>query len=413
MRKRKPLSMSIQIFMAMILGIIAGMLFGKSIAPIKLLGDIFIRLIQMSIVLLVMGQVIEAVGSLNIKRSGKIIGQAVVIFLISSLAAAVFGIVMAVLFTPGAGASFSGAAKAQYTAGKMPGISQIILDFFPNNVFDAMAKGSIVQTIVFSLVFGLALSLYVHQEKATHLLDTLREINSIVIRMVGLVMKIAPIGVFALLAATTGQMGLTVIKPMIKYLGVYGLATLVFLGLWLIVIGLVTRLPLGALIRRISRMSMMALATTSSAITLPVALKDTKTKLGVKDEIAQIVLSLGMSLNSNGSAMHMAITLVTISQIYNVQYSWGTLAYVAVLATLASLANAVVPGAALVSLTIVVPQMGLPIESIALFAGIDWFVGMLRTILNVDSDVFTSLIVGHWNDAIDFPKEAALVEDGV
>jgi Na+/H+-dicarboxylate symporter len=144
-----------------------------------------------------------------------------------------------------------------------------------------------------------------------------------------------------------------------------------------------------------------------------VALKDTKTKLGVKDEIAQIVLSLGMSLNSNGSAMHMAITLVTISQIYNVQYSWGTLAYVAVLATLASLANAVVPGAALVSLTIVVPQMGLPIESIALFAGIDWFVGMLRTILNVDSDVFTSLIVGHWNDAIDFPKEAALVEDGV
>jgi Na+/H+-dicarboxylate symporter len=144
-----------------------------------------------------------------------------------------------------------------------------------------------------------------------------------------------------------------------------------------------------------------------------VALKDTKTKLGVKDEIAQIVLSLGMSLNSNGSAMHMAITLVTISQIYNVQYSWSTLAYVAVLATLASLANAVVPGAALVSLTIVVPQMGLPIESIALFAGIDWFVGMLRTILNVDSDVFTSLIVGHWNDAIDFPKEAALVEDGV
>lgn len=149
-----------------------------------------------------------------------------------------------------------------------------------------------------------------------------------------------------------------------------------------------------------SRMSVMALATTSSAVTFPVELKDAKEKIGIKEDIAQIVLSLGMSLNSNGSAMHMAITLVTISQIYNINYGYSTLIYIALLSTLASLANAVVPGAALVSLTIVIPQMGLPIESIAIFAGVDWFVGMFRTILNVDSDVFSAIIVAKFNKAL-------------
>lgn len=148
-------------------------------------------------------------------------------------------------------------------------------------------------------------------------------------------------------------------------------------------------------------MSLMALATTSSAVTFPTELKDTKEKLGVKDKVAQIVLSLGMSLNSNGSAMHMSITIITIAQIYGIKYDLQTYMYIVLLATLASLANAVVPGAALVSLAIVVPQMGLPVESIALFAGVDWFVGMLRTILNVDSDVFSSILVAHKNDGID------------
>lgn len=153
-----------------------------------------------------------------------------------------------------------------------------------------------------------------------------------------------------------------------------------------------------------SRMSIIALATTSSAITLPTAIEDSEERLGIKREVSRLVLPLGMSLNSNGSAMFMSITIITVAQIYGVQYGLTNYVFIIFLATLASLANAVVPGGGLVSLSIVIPQMGLPIESIAIFAAVEWFTGMIRTILNVNSDVFSGLIVAKSVDAIDREK---------
>jgi Na+/H+-dicarboxylate symporter len=149
-------------------------------------------------------------------------------------------------------------------------------------------------------------------------------------------------------------------------------------------------------------MSIMSLATTSSAITLPLAIEDSQKRLGIGDRITKLVLPLGMSLNSNGSAMHMAITVITIAQIYGIEYASEKIIYIGIISALISLANAVVPGAGLVSLAIIIPQMGLPLESIALFAGVEWFVGMLRTILNVTSDVFTAVLVASSEDEIDY-----------
>jgi Na+/H+-dicarboxylate symporter len=144
------------------------------------------------------------------------------------------------------------------------------------------------------------------------------------------------------------------------------------------------------------------LATTSSAITLPIAMEESQNKLGLSSRITNLVLPLGMSLNSNGSAMHMAITVMTIAQMYQINFDGIQMVTVAVTATFVSLANAVVPGAGLVSLAIIVPQLGLPIESIALFAGVEWFVGMLRTILNVNSDVYSALLIAKSADELDY-----------
>ncbi len=146
----------------------------------------------------------------------------------------------------------------------------------------------------------------------------------------------------------------------------------------------------------------MALATTSSAITLPIAMEESQNKLGLSSRITNLVLPLGMSLNSNGSAMHMAITVMTIAQMYQINFDGIQMVTVAVTATFVSLANSVVPGAGLVSLAIIVPQLGLPIESIALFAGVEWFVGMLRTILNVNSDVYSALLIAKSADELDY-----------
>ena len=123
--------------------------------------------------------------------------------------------------------------------------------------------------------------------------------------------------------------------------------------------------------------------------------------VGVSDYVTNLVLPMGMPLNSNGAAMHMALTVITISQIYGVQYGIGHYLYIGLMATLLSLANAVAPGADLVSLAIIVPQVGLPIESIAIFAGVGWFVGALRTILNVDSDIFSAILVADSENELD------------
>ena len=403
MDKIKKMNMTTQIIIATILGVLVGVLFGERMTAINVIGNIFLRLIQMSIVLLVMGQIIEAVGNLNPKQLGRLGLKTVIVFMLSSLLAAFFGTLMGVFFQPGKGIDFS-----LITGNKVPklgaasSLQETILNFFPNNIIHSMAQGMIVQVIVFAVLFGLAISFVRLENPDNKLLQITIDFNSIVLKMISFIMKFAPIGIFFILASTVGKMGIKVLLPLGKYLAVYGLSTLLFLFIWIIVVALYCHVHPVRLIKNMMQMSMMALATTSSAITLPVELKDAQEKLGIKEKVAKLVLPLGMSLNSNGSAMHMAITLVTISQIYGYSHSAGGYFYIAVLSTLASLANAVVPGAGLVSLSIVIPQMGLPMQSIALFAGVDWFVGMLRTILNVDSDVFSALIVAKGEKAIDY-----------
>jgi proton glutamate symport protein len=401
--KLKKVNMTFQIMIAMVLGIIFGVIGKEKVQGIKILGDIFLRLIQMSIIVLVMGQIIEAVGGLNPKELGKKGVKVIGIFLSSSFFAAVFGIFFAQIFKPGLGLQLSSITNnVTIEKSSMGTISEIILGFFSSNIFNSMANGVIAQVIVFALLFGLALSYYRSEDKDSKLIDSIIEFNKVILKMVSLIMKIAPIGIFALISSTIGKSGIGVILPLSKYLGVYALATVIYLLAFFIISAVYCRINLFKLIKGMTEMSLMALATTSSAVTLPTEMKDAKDKLGISESVTKIVLPLGMTLNSNGSAMHMALTIVTIAQIYGANYNMSQFVYIAALATLISLANAVVPGAGLVSLAIIVPQLGLPLEAIALFAGVEWFVGMLRTILNVDSDTLTALIVARSEREIDY-----------
>lgn len=404
MDKIRKTNLTIQIIIMTVLGIVFGALFGEYLGFLDVLGKIFLRLIQMSIVVLIMGQIIEAVGSLNPKGLGKIGLKTFGLFLFSSLIAAVIGVTAGTVFNPGSGVNtssmdVSGEAFETTSAGTIP---ELVLEFFPTNIFNAMAEGIIVQVIVFALIFGIALSFVRIEQKENSILEWIKQINAIILKMIGLIMKLAPIGIFAIIVSTISKMGLSVILPMGKYLIVYGFATAMYLLIWFIVTSIYLKVSIIQLTRNMIEMSLVALTTTSSAITLPTALHDSKEKLGISDRIAKLVLPLGMSLNSNGSSMHMAITIVTIAQIYGVTYQMSDFVYIVILSTMASLANAVVPGAGLVSLSIVIPSMGLPIESIALFAGIDWFVGMLRTVLNVDSDTTTALIIAKSENELDY-----------
>lgn len=399
----KRMNLLTQIVIATILGVIVGAVFGGSVGFLSIIGTIFLRLIQMSIVLLVMGQIIEAVGELNPRTLGSMGLKTVILFFLSSVLAGAVGVMAGLLFQPGTGIDSAAiSTEGVEVTGAAQSLGDTILSFFPSNVMGSLADGNIVHVIVFSILFGLALSYVRTDNEENVILGIVRHFNVIILRLISMVMIIAPIGIFALIASTIANMGLQVVLPLLKYLGVYALATLVYLIMWFVLTAIFCRVSVFRLVRNMAQMAIMALVTTSSAVTLPTALKDAREKLGINDRVSKLVLPLGMTLNSNGSAMHMAITIVTVAQIYGVEYNAGNYIYIAILAALASLANAVVPGAGLVSLSIVIPQMNLPIESIALFAGVEWFVGMLRTILNVTADATTAFIVAKTEDAIDY-----------
>lgn len=400
--KKFKINKTIQIMISMVLGVIFGFIIGRDFPVVDLLGKIFLNLIQMSIILLVTGQIIEAIGGVRPAEFGKIGAKTVAIFLVSTFLAAIFGIFICTVFQPGANINVSAINQsAEVSQAASGNIYDTILGFFPSNIVQSMAGGVIVQVIVFSIIFGIALS-YLNLDGNNKVYLIIKEFNLIILKVITMVMNLAPIGVFCLVATSIGKYGVSVVIPLAKYLGTYGLGTLLFLIIWVVFTSLYTKIKLPELIKGMSRMSLVALATTSSAVTLPIEIEDAEKKLGVNKGISQIVLPLGVSLNSNGAAMHMAVTILTIAQLYGVHYSFQNLIYIVVLTSFASLANAVVPGAGLVSLSIVVPQMGLPVESIALFAGVEWFVGMLRTILNVDADTFTALLVAKSENKIDY-----------
>ena len=397
---KKP-SMITQITIAVVVGILVGLLIPASGNYLKIVGDVFLRLMQMAIPILILGQIVQAVGSINPKELTSLGGRTIAVFGISSLAAALWGVLMAVIFNPGYGVKMTGFQDASIKAQEIS-ITDTILNFVPKNIFDSLTQGSIIQIIVFALFFGLALNKYLQSHPETQLFQIIVDFNEVIITVIRYVMYLAPLGIFALIASTISHLGLQIILPLVKYLLVYGLGTILFLGIWILVITLYCKVSPLRLITNMKNMSVMALATTSSAITLPVALEETETKLGLSKRITNLVLPLGMSLNSNGSAMHMAFTVMTIAQMYQLDFDITKMIYLAITATFVSLANAVVPGAGLVSLAVIAPQMGLPIESIAIFAGVEWFVGMLRTILNVNSDVYSAILVAKSVDEIDY-----------
>lgn len=388
----KKLSLIAQIVLAVIVGVVFGLAFPTLPSYFSIVGKIFLRLMQMSIPVLILGQIIHALGSINRKEVSRIGGRTVAIFAISTLIAAFWGILFGQFFKPGQGVEINLVGQKVIEARELS-FTETFTEFFPSNIFSALSSGTIIQIIIFALIFGLALNRFMEKKPSSPILSMIEDLNDIIMNVIRMVMTLAPLGVFSLVADTASSAGASVILPLIKYLLIYSMATAIFLGLWILVVSLYCRKSPRFIMAGVKNMSIVALTTVSSAVTLPIAMEGSKKDLGIGDRVTNLVLPLGVSLNSNGAAMHMAITVVTAAQLYGLEMSLERLVYLGILASLVSLANAVVPGASIVSLAIIFPQMGVPLEAVALFAGVDYFVGMIRTILNVDSDVFTAMLV--------------------
>ncbi len=398
--KKIKLSMTVQIMIGMLGGMLLGICFGEKVKDIKLIGDIFLRLIQMSVVVMIMGAVIESVANLDPKDLGRFGIKMLFWFLLTTVIAAVIGGILGQLLLPGKGLTLPAADQIVQVPDK--GIYSMILDFLPSNIIESMANSNMIQVIVFSVLFGISLGAYRIKKENSQLIGVIREFNEVILGIVRRVMKLAPLGIGALLAYTAGATGIKVIMPLIKFLLVFGLGSLLYMAGIIAFVSFYCRTHPFHVGRKLFNMTMVAFTTTSSAVTLPTQMEDSEKKLGVSKKISGVVIPLAMTLNSNGLSMFLALSCVTIAQIYSIQLSGSQLVRIIVLSTLSCLGTVTVPGGGLVALATVVPALGLPLESIAFLFSIDWFSGMFRTVLNVDTDVLIAMIIAKDENELDY-----------
>ncbi len=398
--KKMKLSMTVQIMIGMAGGLLLGICLGDKVKDIKLIGDIFLRLIQMSVVVMIMGAVIESVANLDPKELGRFGVKMLFWFLLSTVLAAAAGVALGQFFLPGKGLSLPAAGQIVQTSDK--GLYNIILDFLPTNIIQSMADSNMIQVIIFSVLFGASLGACRIKRERVQLMGVIREFNEVILGIVHKVMKLAPFGIGALLAYTAGTTGIKVIMPLIKFLLLFGCGSLLYLCLMIAFVSFYCKANPFHVGRKLGNMTIVAFTTTSSAVTLPTKMEDSEKKLGVSKKVSGIVNPLGMTLNSNGLSMFLALACVTVSQIYGIPLPMPQLVRVIVLSTLSCLGTVAVPGGGLVALAIVVPALGLPLESIAFLSSIDWFSGMFRTILNVDIDALVAMMIAKDEKELDY-----------
>ncbi|WP_454295091.1 dicarboxylate/amino acid:cation symporter [Salana multivorans] len=387
---------AVQIGAAAVLGIAFGLIVGEWALNLKFVGDIFIRLIQMAIVPLVMSSVIVATGSMSGAGTGKIAARTFAWMLGFSVVAAVIAWGLSNVIRPGGGLTLTGGEVDQElvdSAAPTSGWQDTLLNFVSTNVFNAMSSAAMIPIIVFSLIFGIALRNYVVATRKDMVFTFLEQVQQIVLLMIQIVMKIAPIGVFCLLAAATGDIGFAVVTSALKYLGTTALGVVIILALFVVVVTLRTGLNPLLLPGKLAEQTAIAVTTTSSAVTYPTVLKTAIERVGVAQKVSNFTLSIGLTMGSYGAVLNYMIVIMFLAQSGGMTLNVGQIVLGMGLAILLNMGTITVPGGFPVVAMFLATSLGLPIEAIGILIAVDWFTGILRTFLNVNGDTFVAMLV--------------------
>lgn len=392
-KKRFSISLTTQILIATAGGIVFGSLVGEWASNLKFIGDIFIRLIQMSVVLLVMSAVASAVGGGDGQDVGKMGFHTFKWIIIFTVISAGLGVALSMLLQPGIGVEIASAADVANSSVETGSIQDTILGFVPTNIINSMAEGSMVPCIVFSLFFGVAMGAYAKESGNRNVIEWVQGINGVITNIIKIVMNVAPIGIFCLLANVAGTTGFKVIIPMLKFLLVLLIGDAIQFLLFGPFTAAVTKVNLFKMPKKFAKMSMMAVTTTSGAICLPTKMEDEVTKFGISRKVADFTGLITMSMNSCGAAQCYVAAIFFMAQSTGIQMTPYQMGMAILLSCLMCLGTISVPGGSVIVYTFLATSLGLPLESIAVLIGIDWFAGMFRTLMNVDVDVLIGLLV--------------------
>lgn len=394
---------------------------------IKPWGTIFIRLLKLIAVPLIIVSLINGISNLNdVSKLSRIGLKTISLYLVTTVIAITIGLLVVNLTRPGKVLPAEKALEFQqrYAANVQntpdtsaeEGPLQFIIDVVPDNVFRAMTENTaMLQVIFFSVLFGIAMIL-IPQEKTRPVKLFIESLNEIVLQMIHLIMKIAPYGVFALIAAITVEVAGDQIADTAALFGSLGLYALtVIIGLLLMVfviypliISSLTVIGFKQFIKGLAPAQLLAFSTSSSAATLPVTMECCEENLGVKKEVSSFVLPLGATINMDGTSLYQAVAAVFLAQIYGMDLSLGQQLTIILTATLASIGSAAVPGAGMIMLVIVLGSVGIPTEGIALIFAVDRPLDMLRTVVNITGDSSIACAVAHTENKLD---EALIIEN--
>ncbi len=422
----KKLALHWQILLGMILGVLFGYVFsqfewGKSfvINWIKPFGTIFINSLKLIAVPLILASLIKGVSDLkNIAQLSNMGSRTIGLYLITTITAVTIGLSIVNLIKPGEtlseetrtellAAYASDAADKQSVAAaqKEAGPLQALVDLVPSNIFGAMQdNGNMLQVIFFAIFFGVGLVL-IPKQKAKAVKDFFDALNEVILKLIDLIMIVAPYGVFALLAALIAE---APSADLFRALGLYtvtvllGLITMILF--YIVLVRIFTGKKTSFFLRGISPAQLLAFSTSSSAATLPVTMERVHEHLGVEEDVSSFVLPIGATINMDGTSLYQAVAAVFIAQAFGMDLSLSAQLGIIATATLASIGSAAVPGAGMVMLVIVLAQAGIPEAGLALIFAVDRPLDMCRTTVNVTGDASVSMLVAKWLGKLGTPK---------
>ncbi|MBO1520001.1 dicarboxylate/amino acid:cation symporter [Oceanisphaera pacifica] len=393
------LSLWKKILVGMVLGIIAGAVMGPDAEMFKPIGTLFINAIKMLIVPLVFCSLVVGVTSMqDTRKMGRIGLKSMLLYLCTTAVAISIGLGLATLFTPGNGMNMT--ITEQLAAEEAPSLVETLLALVPQNPIGAMAAGNILQIIVFALGLGIALTLC--GEKADPAIKLFESLAEGMYKLTELIMKLAPYGVFGLMAWVAGKYGLEVLLPLFKVIALVYIGSLIHIVVFCSgVIKVVGRLSPIPYLKGLINPAIVAYTTTSSSGTLPATIKAAREEMGVSSGISSFVLPLGATINMDGTALYQGVCAVFIAQAFGVDLAASDYILIIMTATLGSIGTAGVPGAGLIMLSLVLTTVGLPLEGLAIVAGIDRILDMARTSVNVCGDLMVAVLLGKSENELD------------
>ncbi len=405
----------LQLYTKVLIGLLAGVLFGVLAGQlgfsdfvssyIKPVGLAFIKLISMVVIPLVFASLIVGTSGLNdIRKLGRIGAKTMAYYLCTTVIAICIGLLLANTLRPGAGLSEEARTKLTQSSSeesvtpidttlKKPTITDILLNIIPTNPIRAFVEGRMLQIIFFALMTGICLGL-IPSERSRPVIDFFEGVNDVVIKMVHIIMKLAPYGVFALISAVVADFGLDILFVLIKYslVVVAGLVLHVAI-VYSLAIKIFSKQKVRTFFRGIRPAQLIAFSSASSSATLPVTMECAEKNLDVPGQVASFALPLGATINMDGTALYQGVSTVFIAQVYGLGLNPMQQLTIVLTTVLASIGTAGTPAAGVITLAIVLKSIGVPLEGIALIMGVERILDMCRSVVNVTGDASCAVVV--------------------